>query len=444
MAPTAEAQLPAWSRRLWEPARFKGLHGGRGSAKSHSVATALLLQGAEKSLRILCTRETQRSIKDSSKRLLDDKIAALGLGGFYQSLDAEIRGQNGTLIVFAGLRSNISSVKSMEGIDRCWIEEAQSISKGSLEVLIPTVRTAGSEIWATWNPDDPEDPIDELLRSDDPPPGSIVMEVNYDANPWFPEDLRAMMEWDRGRDPEKYQHVWLGAYRRNSGARVFKNWRVAREHELALFEAANEERIYRFGADWGFSVDPSVLIRCWLEERTLYVDQEAYAVGCPIDQLPALFAGTDPRQRWENPSCYLGVEGAHIWPIIADNARPETIDYMKNRGFNIEPAIKGAGSVEDGVEFLQSVDIVVHPRCKHTIDELTFYSWKVDKHTQTVLPVLADKNNHVIDALRYALEGVRRGMGGLEHAAANPWKKMDMWSARRSSVSATQRGVMWR
>jgi phage terminase large subunit len=328
----------------------------------------------------------------------------------------------------------------MEGIDICWVEEAQSISQGSLDVLIPTVRGDGSEIWFSWNPDLETDPVDKLLRSDETPPGALVIEVNFDQNPWFPANLIAKMEWDRARDPEKYQHVWRGAYKRNSEARVFKNWRV---EECA----PPADAVFHYGADWGFSVDPSVLVRAWLEGRTLYIDQEAYAVGCPIDHLPALFAGSDTKDppRWPNPSAYPGVPGAYRWPIIADSARPETIAYMKDRGFDIQAAIKGAGSVEDGVEFLQSVDIVVHPRCQNVIDELTFYSWKVDKHTKLVLPILADKDNHTIDALRYALEGVRRGAGSTDFAAEMPRSSVEMWQvASRGQVSTTGRGPMWR
>lgn len=442
----SEVALPGWAKRLWEPARYKAAYGGRGSAKSHTFAAALLLQGAARPLRILCAREIQKSVHESVKALLDTKIDECGLGGFYQSLQYEIRGQNGTQFIFAGLRSNIASIKSMEGLDRVWIEEAQSVSKTSLEVLIPTLRAPGSEIWLTWNPEKPEDPIETLLRCDDPPAGAIVMQVNHDMNPWFPEELRLEMERDRRRDPEKYQHVWLGGYKRNSEARVFKNWRVADADDPCW--APDEDRIYRFGADWGFAVDPSVLIRCWLEDRTLYVDHEAYAIGCPIDQTPALFAGSDWRDppRWPNPRHYAGIPEAYRWPIVADSARPETIDYMKSRGFDIQSAIKGAGSVEDGVEFLQSVDIVVHPRCQHTIDELTFYSWKIDPHNQAVLPILADKDNHVIDALRYALEGVRRGMGSLEHIAADERKLAEMWrTTAHVSVEPMQtRGQMWR
>src|SRR5690606_4760093 len=152
------------------------------------------------------------------------------------------------------------------------------------------------------------------------------------------------------------------------------------------------------------------LIRSYIEGRTLFVDREAYKVGCEIDYTPALFAGSDTRTppRWENPWGWQGIPGSMRWPITADSARPETISYMQRKGFNIAPAKKGAGSIEDGIEFLKSYDIVVHPDCLHTIDELTLYSFKVDKLTDEVLPVLEDKKNHVIDALRYAVENLRR------------------------------------
>jgi phage terminase large subunit len=137
-------------------------------------------------------------------------------------------------------------------------------------------------------------------------------------------------------------------------------------------------------------------------------------IGCELDDLPKLFAGKDGAteaelHRWPQiGDRWPGVPQAKRWRIRADSARPETISLMRRRGFNIVPALKGAGSVEEGIEFLKNYDIVVHPRCTHTIDELSFYSWKVDKQTEEVLPELADKNNHVIDALRYAVEDVRR------------------------------------
>jgi phage terminase large subunit len=150
----------------------------------------------------------------------------------------------------------------------------------------------------------------------------------------------------------------------------------------------------RQGADWGFSVDPSVLVQCAIVGRNLYVAHEAYRVGCEIDFLPDLFRTVPDAERW---------------PTIADSARPETISYMQRHGFpRLLAAIKGPRSLEEGVEFLKSFDIIVHPRCKHTIDELTAYSYEIDPLTSLVLPKLADKDNHVIDALRYACEGARR------------------------------------
>jgi len=279
------------------------------------------------------------------------------------------------------------SIKSLEGYDRAWVEEAQSLSQRSLDLLRPTIRKPNSELWFTWNPLNYTDPVDALLRGDDPPPHAIVQEVNFQDNPWFPDVLKAEMEYDRSRDPDKYKHVWLGGYSSNSEARVFRNWRIEE------FETPADVT-HRFGADWGFASDPTVLIRCHVIGRTIYVDHEAYRVGCEIMDTPDLF---------------LTVPESEKWPIIADSARPETISHMKRHGFpKIMSAIKGPKSVEEGIEWLKSHDIVVHPRCQHTIDELTCYSYKTDALTGQVLPILADRDNHLIDALRYACEASRR------------------------------------
>lgn len=373
---------------LLHPARYKGAHGGRGSGKSHFFAELLVEDHIrEPGLRSVCIREVQKSLEQSAKRLVEDKIEALGVGHMFEVQRERILAPGGGMIIFAGMQNHTAdSIKSLEGYQRAWVEEAQSLSQRSLDLLRPTIRTEGSELWFSWNPRQSSDPIDQFLRNQ-PPPGSAVVQANWCDNPWFPQVLREEMEWDRRRDPDKYQHVWMGGYLRNSEARVFRNWRVDE------CEAPKDTRLY-FGADWGFSVDPTVLIRAWIEGRTLYVDHEAYKVGCEIDRTPDLF-DTVPESR--------------AWPIVADSARPETIDYMKRHGFSrMKPAKKGAGSVEDGIEFLKSYDIVVHPRCKHTIDELTLYSYKTDRLTGEVLPVLEDKKNHVIDALRYAVESTRR------------------------------------
>jgi phage terminase large subunit len=157
----------------------------------------------------------------------------------------------------------------------------------------------------------------------------------------------------------------------------------------------------------GFSIDPTVLVRCFISGRTLFVDHEAWKVGCDLDYTPALFAGSDPSKRWNNPFSFEGIPGAFKWSITADSSNPQAISYLQRHGFTVAPSIKGAGSVEEGIEFLKSFDIVVHPRCPHTIDELQNYSWEIDKRTEEILPKLADKKNHVLDSVRYAIEDVR-------------------------------------
>lgn len=397
---TARAFVP-----LLAPARYKGAYGGRGSGKSHFFAEQVVIRCYERATRVVCIREIQKSLEQSVKRLIEDKIAELGLSFAFRVLKTHIECPNGSLIIFVGMQNHTAdSIKSLEGFDVAWFEEAQNASARSLGLLRPTIRKPGSELWASWNPSLATDPIDALLRGDECPEGAIVVEANYADNPWFPDVLRAEMEFDKRRDPERYAHVWMGKYQRNSEARVFRNWKIDE------IEVPGDARPY-YGGDWGFATDPTTLVRCYLVgERTLYVSDEAYMAECPIDETPALFAGSDDRlvPRWGNPRGFAGIPGAAAWPITADSARPETIDYMRKRGFNVTPARKGGGSVEEGVQFLKTFDIVVHPRCRHTVDELTLYSYKVDKMTEEVLPVLQDRNNHCIDALRYALEGVRR------------------------------------
>lgn len=381
---------PRWFKPLLAKCRYRGAYGGRGSGKSHAFAEALIERCVLDKTHVVCVREVQKSLNQSVKKLLENKIEANNVGHLFDIQYDKILGKNGSLIIFQGMSTaTAESIKSLEGYDIAWVEEAQSLSQRSLDLLRPTIRKEGSEIWFTWNPSLATDPIDAFLRCDNPPPGSIVVKVNYRDNPWLPDILQAELDYDQKRDPDKFKHVWLGEYQSNSEARVFKNW-VIEEFERP------EGTIHRLGADWGFSVDPSVLIRCSIEGRRLYFDYESYMVGCEIDQLPDLFDR---------------VPEARKWFITADSARPETISYMRNHGYpKINSAIKGAGSIEEGIEFMKSYDIVVHPRCKHLIDELTLYSYKIDPLTSQVLPILDDRNNHVLDAARYALEGMRKAI----------------------------------
>lgn len=389
-----QAQLPEWAEVLFDESyRHIAIHGGRGSGKSHSVARALLTRGVQKKLRILCVREIQESIKQSIKQLLDDCIASMELGEFYHSTESEIVGENGTQFIFAGLLRNIDSIKSKEGVDVCWVEEAQSVSQRSIDVLVPTIRKQGSQIIWVWNPTKPDDPVDKMFRKHTPRPDECVREVNFVDNPFFTDTQRGDMEKLKAQDPDMFPHVYLGAYLIRSKANVFHDWHAVNDETAPKMKNHLQPR---FGADWGFAQDPTVLIRAWVDNdaRIIYVDKEALGIGTEIVDTPALFRTIEDSERW---------------PIIADSSRPETISHMRSHGFpKVMPAVKGPNSVEEGVKFLMGFTIYVHVDCTNTIFEMGAYKRKVKPKTDEILEELEDKNNHSIDALRYAVEGDRR------------------------------------
>jgi len=387
---------------LLGPARYKGAHGGRGSGKSHYFAEQLIARASYYKLKAVCLREFQTSIKHSVKALLENKIQQLGMERLFEVQNTQIKGRrSGSLIIFQGMQShNSDSIKSLEDFDIAWFEEAQRASDASLKILRPTLRKPRSELWFSWNRTDPDDAVEQLFyptgKRTKPPPRTRVVEANWGDNPLFPDVLREEMEYDRRRDMDRYLHVWEGHYQKHSEARVFKNWREEEFDITQLIEAGVELSGPHLGGDWGFATDPTCLVRVYVcdANKRIYIDYEAWDLHCPIHDIGNLFNK---------------VPKASSSYIVADSARPETIDAVRRQGFDIHPARKGAGSVEDGVEFLKSHDIIVHPRCKHTIDELKHYSWKVDKLTGKVLNQLEDKKNHIIDSMRYALEDYRRG-----------------------------------
>lgn len=385
---TLRIDTAAVFRPLLKAARYKGAWGGRGSGKSHFFAESAIEESLIERTDIVCIREIQKSLDQSAKKLLEQKIQSLGVADRFRVLNTHIESDSGGRISFQGMQNHTSeSIKSLEGYRIAWVEEAQNLSQRSIDLLRPTIRLDNSELWFSWNPNHDTDPVDALLRGHSAPPDAVIVKANYPDNPWFPDVLRKEMEYDRSHSPDKFAHVWLGDYQRLSEARVFRNWKVEE------FERP-EGTIHRLGADWGYVSDPSVLIRCDIEGNRLYVDYEAWMLGCEIVNLPDLFDRVPDSRKWF---------------ISADNSRPETISYMRAHGYpRINSSYKGKNSVEEGIAFLQSFDIIVHPRCEHTIEELSMYSYKTDPLTGKVIPILEDKNNHVIDALRYACEGARK------------------------------------
>lgn len=203
------ANFPKKLECLFEPKRYKILYGGRGAGRSWGVARALLIQGTQKPLRVLCAREFQNSISDSVHKLLSDQIEALGLAAFYKVLQSRIEGVNGTYFAFEGIKNNTNRIKSYEGIDVCWVEEANKVTKSSWGILIPTIRREASEIWMTFNPELETDYTYKRFVTDRDDSMAVVR-MTYRDNPWFPDVLRDEMERDKARDYDYYLHVWEG------------------------------------------------------------------------------------------------------------------------------------------------------------------------------------------------------------------------------------------
>jgi len=375
------------------------------------------VRGYAEPLRILCCRELQTSIKDSVHAELAAAIQSHPwLNDHYQIGESYIRGKNGTEFLFKGLRHNYQQIKSTSGINICWVEEAETVSEQSWKNLIPTIRAPGSEIWLTWNPEDEDSPTNKRFVID-PPPNSSIAKLNYCDNPWFPPELDAERLNDLRRDPDYYANVWEGECITRRDAQILAGkWRIAE------FEPGPDWDGPYFGLDFGFSVDPTAAVKCWIHNDSLYIEHEAGKVGLEIDDTPAFL-----RDR---------IPGICEHTVRADSARPESISYLKRNGMTRTVGVrKGKGSVEDGIQHLRSYrEIVIHPRCEEVARECRLYSYKVDRLTGDVLPVVVDANNHYIDAVRYALEPlIGSGLGQRRSTNEQPPERVDAWGRAQRS-----------
>lgn len=366
--------------------RYYVYYGGRGSSKSHSIARYLICQALSKTTKILCARELQNSILESVYSLLKGIIYEYNLEKWFYLKTATIECScNDSAFIFKGLAHNIESVKSTEGIDICWIEEADKVSQNSWDTLIPTIRKPNSKIIISFNPTHEDDPVYQMFVVTGQP-DMVKRKVNYDDNPYFPEVLRKEMLQLKATDYEKYLHVWEGELRTVSDAQVFKGKFVVEE-----FSSEGVEEFYH-GMDFGFANDPSTVVRCFIRDRKLYIDKEAYGHHIEINDLGKLINKVIANKYYK---------------IKADCARPETISYLRNEGWNIEGAKKWPESIAEGIEYLRGFEkIVIHPTCIHAIEEFKRYSFKIDKRTNEVLPIVIDDYNHVLDSIRYSIDSL--------------------------------------
>lgn len=392
MTDTATISLPPALVPVFTPPRgsvtYRAMYGGRGSGKSYTAALMAAVWGYAEPIRVLCTRELQASIKESFHAELKAAIAAHPwLEAHYDVGVDYLRGRNGTEFIFRGLRHNTGSIKSLAKIDLTIVEEAEDVPEDSWLALEATVfRQPSSEVWVIWNPRLDGSPVDKRFIKN-PPKNSIIRQVNWNHNPFFPAKMDELRRREQERlDPATYAHVWEGAYLQNSDAQVF-NGKTA----VLDFEPGPSWDGPYYGGDFGFSQDPTAAVELHIHEDCLYIRREAVKVGLELDDTVAFVCGKIPgfdtrKSRW-------------------DCARPESISHLKRHGMpKAEAAPKWAGSVEDGIQLIRSFKkVYIHPDCPYAQREARMYSYKVDRLTGDITTTIVDAENHVWDAVRYAL-----------------------------------------
>ncbi|HII3693481.1 TPA: PBSX family phage terminase large subunit [Pasteurella multocida] len=373
--------------------RYRGSYGGRGSAKTRTFAKMTAVVAYKRAMAgdsgvVLCGREFMNSLEDSSLEEIKQAIRSEPfLEAFFEIGEKYIRTKCGRVsYIFSGLRHNLDSIKSKARILLAWVDEAESVSEMAWSKLIPTVREHNSEIWLTWNPEKRDSATDKRFRQF-PPDSSVIVEMNYTDNPWFPDVLEQERLNDKKRlDDATYRWIWEGAYLEASEAQIFNG-----KYEELEFKPNQDFNGPYFGLDFGFAKDPTAAVKCWVFDNNLYIEYEAGKTGLELDHTAGFM-----KERVPDIEKYI---------LRADSARPESISYLKRNGVpRIEGVKKWSGSVEDGIEHIKSYrKVYIHPRCKETLREFRLYSYKTDRLTGDVLPIVLDENNHYIDAIRYAL-----------------------------------------
>lgn len=402
MALEVEAKFPPKLKPLFEPKRYKVLYGGRGGAKSWGIARALLIQGVQKPLRILCAREIQNSIQDSVFQLLRDQITALKLDGFYSCTLSEIRGINGTLIIFAGLKRNIDSIRSKEGIDIVWVEEAQVVSNSSWDALIPTVRKERSEIWISFNPELETDPTYARFVKT-PPTNAWVEKIGWRDNPWFPAVLRQEKDDLEARDTDAFHNVWEGHCRQTLEGAIY-----ARE----LRDATQDGRITRVPYD---PLKP-VEVFCdlgWSDNSSLWFAQR---IGFEFRMLESYQNSQKP---WDHYLKYMQSRGYVLGTIwLPHDAKAKSLatgrtihEITMAAGFRVE--ITPNISIEDGINALRTIfkdTWFDADKCADGLQALRRYRYDVDPETkQFSRKPMHDENSHYADGARYFAVAMRDG-----------------------------------
>jgi len=377
-----------------DPMRYKVVYGGRGSGKSYSIAQLLVLRAFKEPTRILCAREIQRSISDSVLQLLGDTVTRLGLNDFFDVQKSQIIGKNGSRFLFLGLSNNISKVKSYEGLDIVWCEESESITYSSWETLIPTLRKKGSEIWVSFNPlDEMDDTYQRFVVN--PPPQAYVQKVNYNDNPWFPEELEKERVYLKDKNEDLYNHVWEGEVLSNRDGAYYAKF------------IANDQIM-------DFAVEPNILVDTYwdlgMSDSTCIflvqqIGMEIRVVDCYENQGEGLQFYVNWLHEWK--AKHQAVFGDHYAPhdiqvreLGTGKSRLETarklgIHFRVVRRLTIEDGIHAARAILPKCYFHKT-------NCKDGLQALRRYRKEFDekKGVYKTHP-LHDWSSHYADAFRY-------------------------------------------
>ena len=384
-----EIVIPIEYKRLFDRDwREAAVYGGRFSLKSHTVARLLLIRARMEKTRVACFREFQNSISESSHQLLKDLIKEYELTDFEVTDKSIINKINGSDFIFKGLHHNEQNVKSTEGIDIAWIEEAQTVSKNSIEVLTPTVRKDGSQIIYTYNRLLEDDPVHQRLVIEGRP-NTLIINQNYDIAikyGYMPEVIRLEMEDDKEKRPALYKHKWLGEPS-NMERKIYKDW-------VFIEEIPPEARLERRGLDYGYTNDPTAIIDVYKWNGAFIWDEVTYQKGLSNKQIADIL---------------INQENNNVL-VVPDSAEPKSNDELIAYGINLLPAHKGQGSVSHGIQVVQSQKIFVTKRSINIIKEYKSYLWEVDKNDR-ILNTPEGGFDHAMDAGRYAMETLNIDVG---------------------------------
>jgi phage terminase large subunit len=401
-------EVPEKLLYIWQPYRYKILYGGRSSGKTATAIRYLITRAMQGKCKILCTREFQSSIATSTYAELKDFIYTYNLSPkFFDVKHDRILSSNGSEFIFKGLARDIMQIKSIPNIDICFVEEAETIDEHLWDILIPSIRSANSEIIICFNPRERQSATYQRFIETPQKDNELRIEINYPDNPFNSETILNEIETLRINNYAKFEHIYLGKVLDMTEDVIFKghfkveNIPIKYLSQGGYWHIENQRINMKYGIDFGFSVDPAAFVElCFLDKDTIYIHREIYETKL----LPSKYIYKIKKELPESIN--------KKW--YGDNSRPDTIAELEQLGLSIEGAEKGKGSIESGIEYLLGKNIIINPSCTNMIYEAYNYRYKTDKNTGNITTDIIDANNHLWDAIRYALcneiQAVRKGI----------------------------------